>query len=128
MNNMEKVSDESSPEKIDFDLKAQESILAFEALCLKLESAPDVNNQEFLDILTSLQENLQAIASAHSDPDSSVWYNYYLTQTYGILSQSFPDFEVDFDSSYDELLYSVQNLQDEQLSQKWQSKITEMIG
>lgn len=127
MSNIEKVGDESSPEKIDFNLKAQETILAFEAICLKLESVPGAENQEFLDLLGSFQNNLQAIAQSRPGPDSSVWYDYYITQTFGILSQSFPELTEDFDASYDELLYSAKNLQDEELSGQWQSKIAEML-
>lgn len=129
MDNIELLPEEVSPETIDFDKNAQTIILGLEAACLALESGePIVENIEFIRLYEILQTNLQELADARGGQDVSVWLNYYLTQTFGILSLSFPEIADDFESSYSELAYLIDNLSDEELKQTWQAKIAQMRG
>lgn len=129
MSNNEQLPEEVSPETIDFDKNAQTMILGLEAACLALESGePIVENVEFIRLYEILQTNLQELAGARGGQDVSVWFNYYLTQTFGILSLIFPEIADDFESSYSELVYLTDNLSDEELKQTWGTKIAQMRG
>lgn len=129
MSNNEQLTEEVSPETIDFDKNAQTMILSLESACLALESGkPIVENVEFIRLYEILQTNLQELADARGGQDVSVWLNYYLTQTFGILSLSFPEITDDFESSYSELVYLIDNLSDDELKQTWQTKIAQMRG
>lgn len=128
MSNPEDSLAEPTPEKIDYNRKAQEAILAFEIACLNFENQSITENREFVNLFNDLTETLQTLASAHSGPDASIWYNYYLTQTFGILSESFPELAEDFNTSYDELVYLATNLSNQELQNSWKTKIAEIMG
>lgn len=101
--------------------------MAFEELCKNLEDGPNVMNQEFINAFSVLQDELQVLTNQLS-PDASVWYNYYLVQTYGILKESFPEFDEDFDEAVFSLDTAVEGLQDEALQENWKLKVNEMFG
>lgn len=129
MNNIELSQGESSPEaeQVDYEKEAQSAILSFEVKVLALYAENITKSPEFADFFGGLQENLQQLANTRSGPDASNWYGYYLTQTYGILSEIFPEFKEDFDSSFDHLSYTTGVLRDEELRRSWNEKIAQMI-
>ena len=119
---------EPTPEIINYDQEAQAAILSFEAACLEITGQSISENPQFLKLYSELTERLENLTNEHSGPDASVWYNYYLTNTFGILSENFPEFTESFNSAYDELSYLAGNLEDEDLRKTWMEKISSMKG
>ena len=116
-------------EKSEFEKKAETLILAFEELCKNLEAGTIAENQYFLDALDTLQNDLGSTTDSRGGLDASVWYNYYLAQTYGILSLDFQEvseFSEAFSVALDDLRTSAGELQDADLQENWRLKIMDM--
>jgi len=116
-------------EKSEFEKKAETLILAFEELCKNLEAGTIAENQYFLDALDTLQNDLGSTTDSRGGLDASVWYNYYLAQTYGILSLDFQEvskFSEAFSAALDDLYTSAGELQEAGLQENWRLKIMDM--
>ena len=119
---------EPTPEKSEFDLKAEGAIRAFEASCLALGTESIIETAEFANLLNVHLETIQNLVNERLGDDASVWLNYYSVQTFGYLLENFPEFGEEFDSAYDQLVYVAESLHDDELRKLWQAKIAAIMG
>lgn len=128
MENIENLPAEPTPEKSEFDLKAEAAILALESSCLALGAESIIETAEFASLLNSHLETIQKLADKRLGHDASVWLNYYTVQTFGYLLENFPEFGEEFDSAYVNLSCAIESLHDDELRQLWEAKVAAMMG